>query len=150
MAGQEITMLGMYSGTLNHDPAFIRRELFSKYGLYDENLKICSDWEWYLKAIILSGEKPVYKDIDITVFDMTGISEDLGSKEKIRLERRQILEKELYPAILSDYDRYHSDIYLMRRIHRHPFAYRIVRFVERVLFKVEKHQNRKRNCQIWG
>ena len=29
-AGQEITMLGMFTGTLNHDPAYIRRELFEK------------------------------------------------------------------------------------------------------------------------
>ena len=29
-AGQEITMLGMFTGTLNHDPAYIRRDLFEK------------------------------------------------------------------------------------------------------------------------
>ena len=65
-AGRDITFLGFYTGTLNHSPAYLRRNLFKKYGLYDENLKIVSDWKWYLQAIILGVEKPVYTDIDIT------------------------------------------------------------------------------------
>lgn len=138
-AGEEITMLGMYGGTLNHDPAYIRRELFEKYGYYDENLKIVSDWKWYLQTIVLGGEKPQYVDIDVTLFDMTGISENADSKKKISKERKSVL-KELVPAsYLIDYEHYSDDIYMMRRIHRHPWAYKIVWFIERCLFKLEKH-----------
>ena len=90
-AGQEITMLGMYTGTLNHDPAYIRRDLFERYGFYDESLKIVSDWKWYLQAIILGGEKPQYVDMDVTLFDMTGISESEGSRAKIKEERKKAL-----------------------------------------------------------
>ncbi|KWW25834.1 MAG: family 2 glycosyl transferase [bacterium F082] len=137
-AGQEITMLGMYTGTLNHDPAYIRRDLFEKYGYYDESLKIVSDWEWYMQAIVLGGEKPRYVDIDVTLFDMSGISENSENKEKIRKERRTVLEKLIPSVYLRDYDRYANDIVLMRRIHRHPWAYKMVRFVERCVFKMEK------------
>ncbi len=137
-AGQEITMLGMYTGTLNHDPAYIRRDLFEKYGYYDESLKIVSDWKWYLQAIIMGGEKPQYVDIDVTLFDMTGISENAANKEKIKSERKKVLEELIPTAYRHDYERYHKDIYLMRRIHRHPWAYKIVWFLERCLFKLEK------------
>lgn len=137
-AGQEITMLGMYTGTLNHDPAYIRRDLFEKYGYYDESLKIVSDWKWYMQAIVLGGEKPRYVDVDVTLFDMTGISEDSDNKEKIRKERRDVLEKLIPTVYLQDYDRFANDIILMRRIHRHPWAYKMVRFVERCVFKMEK------------
>ena len=74
-AGKEITLLGMYTGTLNHDPAYIRRTLFDKYGNYDESLGIVSDWKWYFQAIVLGGERPVYVDMNVTLFDMTGVSE---------------------------------------------------------------------------
>lgn len=137
-AGQEITMLGMYTGTLNHDPAYIRRDLFEKYGYYDEGLKIVSDWKWYMQAIVLGGEKPRYVDIDVTLFDMSGISENSENKEKIRKERRTVLEKLIPSVYLRDYDRYANDIVLMRRIHRHPWAYKMVRIVERCVFKMEK------------
>ena len=149
-AGQEISMLGMFTGTLNHDPAYIRRELFEKYGYYDESLKIVSDWKWYLQSIILGGEKPRYVDMDVTLFDMTGISERVESKEKIRKERQEVL-RELIPEVyLIDYERYSGDVYLMRRIHRHSWANKLVWFVERCLFRIEKKQNKKQNEQIWG
>lgn len=149
-AGQEITMLGMYTGTLNHDPAYIRRDLFEKYGYYDESLKIVSDWEWYLQTIVLGGEKPQYIDIDVTLFDMSGISENSENKEKIRKERRTILEKLIPSVYLRDYDLYANDIILMRRIRRYPLVFKLVRFVERCLFKLEKGRNKKNGVQQWG
>ena len=149
-AGQEITMLGMYSGTLNHDPAYIRRDLFEKYGYYDENLKIVSDWKWYLQAIVLGGEKPKYVDMDVTLFDMTGISENGGqNRGLISQEKRTVLNQLITPAFLHDYDNYVSDIYLMRRIRRHRMAYKLTRFMERVLFKIEKSRNKRLGVQKW-
>ena len=149
-SGQEITMLGMFTGTLNHDPAYIRRDLFEKYGYYDESLKICSDWKWYLQAIVLGGEKPQYVDMDVTLFDMTGISENASWKEKIRMERQSVLEATVPSACLKDYERYAGDIYMMRRLHRHPWAFKMVRIIERCLFKLEKRQNKRKRQQIWG
>ena len=149
-AGQEITMLGMYTGTLNHDPAYIRRDLFGKYGYYDESLKIVSDWKWYLQAIIFGGEKPKYVDVDVTLFDMTGISENGGqNRDLIDREKRAVLEQLMNPRFLHDYDNYASDIYLMRRVRRHRIAYKMVWFIERVLFKLEKNRNKRLGIQKW-
>ena len=149
-AGQEVTMLGMFTGTLNHNPAYIRRDLFEKYGYYDESLKICSDWKWYLQSIILGGELPAYVDMNVTCFDMTGVSETTGSREKIKVERKKVLA-ELFPqAILSDYEAYWEDIYAMRRLHRFPWAFQMVRFLERCLFKVEKYRKKRKGVQKWG
>lgn len=141
-AGHEITMLGMFLGTLNHNPAYIRRDLFEKYGYYDEHLKIVSDWKWYLQAVILGGENPQYVDIDVTLFDMTGVSENADNKELIRQERQRVLEELIPSCYLLDYKCYSDDICLMRRIHRHPWAYKLVWFVERCLFKIEKRGNK--------
>ena len=54
-AGHIPTMLDFYCGTLNHSPAYIKRSLFDTYGLYDESLKIVSDWKWYLQVVVLNG-----------------------------------------------------------------------------------------------
>ena len=140
-AGQEITMLGMYTGTLNHDPAYIRRNLFEKYGYYDESLKIVSDWKWYLQAIILGDEKPKYVDLDVTLFEMTGISET--NKELDKAERKQVLELMFPPAILADYERFAFPLDQVKRLQRHPWAYKMVWFLERCLFKLEKARRKK-------
>lgn len=135
-AGKEITFLGFYNGTLNHSSAFIRKSLFDKYGLYDEDLRIVSDWKWYMHAIILGAEKPVYADIDVTLFDMNGISEtNLELKD---YEKSQEMSKLIPTAILADYQAWSFPIEQMRRLKRHSWAYKIVWFLERCLFKLEK------------
>ena len=127
-----------YRGTLNHDCAYIRRDLFEKYGLYNEQMKICSDWEWYVRAIVLGGEKTVYTNIDVTVFDMTGISESDGkNRALIQKERREYLESILPAAVLRDYDMLSLPIEQYRRLKKYHL-WGIVYFVERVLFKFEK------------
>jgi glycosyltransferase involved in cell wall biosynthesis len=148
--GQPITMLNMYNGTLNHDPTYIHRSLFEKYGYYDESLFIVSDWKWFLTAIILGGEEPKYTDINVTLFDMTGVSENVANKGKIKQERKSVMEGLIPKVYLADYERYSDDINMMKRIHRHKWAYKLVWFVERCLFKIEKRQNKKKKTQTWG
>ena len=131
----EYSLRQFYSSTLNHDCAYIRRDLFEEYGLYDENLKIVSDWKWYLQAIGLGRVKPEYVDIDVTIFDDGGISEtNLALRNA---ERRKVLEELLPPAVLWDYDTHAFEMEQMKRLRRwHLFG--LVYFLERVCFKMEK------------
>lgn len=140
-AGEDVTMMGMYMGSLNHDSSYISRDLFEKYGFYDENLKIVSDWKWFLQAIILGGEKPQYVDLNVTLYDMTGISET--NKELDKAERKLVLEQLFPKTVLADYERYAFPIDQINRLQRHPWAYKMVWFLERCLFKKEKAKLKK-------
>ncbi len=131
-----------YGGTLNHDCAYIRRSLFDEYGLYDESLRIVSDWKWYLQTIGLGHVTPVYVDIDVTLFDCSGISEtNLTLRNQ---ERRRVLEEVLPPAVLYDYDHHAFDMDQMDRLRRHHL-YPLVWFIERLCFKLEKLHSKIRN-----
>lgn len=131
----EWTMYNFIKGTVNHDPTYIHRSLYEKYGLYDESLRIISDWKWFVNAVVFGGEKLYYVPIDVTIFDTTGISEtNLAAREK---ERRVELKKMLPAAILKDYDNYHFPIEQYKRIKKHHL-WNLVYFLERVLFKLEK------------
>ena len=131
----EYSLRQYYSSTMNHDCCYFRRNLFDIYGLYDENLKIVSDWKWFLQAIGLGHVKPVYVDIDVTIFDVSGISEtNLALRNQ---ERRHVLKELLPPAILADYDAHAFEIEQMNRLRRRHL-YGLVYFIERVLFKLEK------------
>ena len=131
----EYSLRQYFSSTMNHDCCYIRRDLFDIYGLYDENLKIVSDWKWFLQAIGLGQVKPVYVDIDVTIFDASGISEtNLALRNQ---ERRQVLEELLPPAILADYDMFSFPITQYQRLKKYHL-WGLVYFMERVLFKFEK------------
>ena len=132
------SFLYFYKGTLNHDCAYIHRDLFDKYGLYNEEMKICADWEWYVKAIVLGGEKTVYTNIDVTIFDMNGVSESGGkNRDLIKQERRGYLEKILPKSVLHDYDQYAFPMEQYNRLKKYHL-WGLVYFMERVLFKLEK------------
>lgn len=132
------SFLYFYLGTLNHDCAYIRRDLFDKYGYYNEQMKICSDWEWYVRAIVIGGEKTYYTNIDVTIFDMNGVSESGGvNKDVIQKERREYLESILYPPVLKDYDMYSFPITQYNRLKKYHL-WGIVYLCERILFKLEK------------
>ena len=131
----EYSLRQFYSSTLNHDCVYIRADLFEEYGLYDENLKIVSDWKWYLQAIGLGRVKPEYVDIDVTIFDDGGISET--NLVLRNAERRQVLEELLPPAVLWDYDTHAFEMEQMKRLRRWK-VYPLVCFMERVFSKLEK------------
>ena len=133
----EYSLRQYYASTMNHDCCYFRRDLFETYGLYDENLKIVSDWKWFLQAIGLGHVKPVYVDIDVTIFDASGISEtNLALRNQ---ERRQVLEELLPPAILADHDKYAFPTTQIDRLKKYHL-WSLVYFIERVLFKLNKWQ----------
>lgn len=133
-----LTMLTFYNGSLNHSPALIKRSLFEQYGLYDERLKIVSDWKWYLKVIGIYNESVKYINMDISLFDMTGIS--TVNPELDKEERRETL-KELLPAlVLVDYERWALSIDQVKRINRYWIVRKAFWLIERLLFKWEKYK----------
>jgi glycosyltransferase involved in cell wall biosynthesis len=131
-----VSCLTFYRSTIQHTSAYIRKSLFDEYGLYDETLKIVSDWKWYLIVAGLNKAEVAFIDINVSYFDTTGISSTNLGLDKA--ERRKVLE-ELIPApILADYDNYNFDIDQMERIKKYPVLYRLFWVIERCLFKLEK------------
>ena len=131
----DVTLHMFYRGCLNHSPAYIKRSLFDEYGYYDETLKICSDWKFYMLSIVLGKATTKHVDIVVTHFDMNGISE---TRKDILNEERNRLLKEMVPqGILKDYDRYHFPMEQYDRLKKHHL-WGLVYFIERVLFKLEK------------
>lgn len=131
----EASMLTFYSGTIPQDAAFVRRDIFEKYGLFDESMKICADWKLYLNIIASGGVQPMYVNIDVVLFDMSGVSN--ANNEQRLAERREYLEQVLPKAVIKDYDAYAFPIHQYQRLKKYHL-WGIVYFVERILFKLEK------------
>lgn len=134
-AGRQPTMIDFYRGTLNHSPTYIRKTLFEQYGLYDEDLKIVSDWKWYLNVIILQNINPLYVDLDVTIFDMTGIS-TVNSKQD-KQEREIVLQSIMPHKIIEDYQRLSFPMEQWERIQKYKVIERLFWFIERSLRKFE-------------
>lgn len=137
-----VTAFTFYRGTIEHTSAYIRRAMFDVVGMYDESLRIVSDYKWYFDAVLNHNALVAFTDIYVSYFDNTGISSTNLALDKA--ERRQVLEQMLPSAVLADYDRYHFAIDQYERLRRYPFLYKFVYLTERILFKFDKW-----NAKYW-
>lgn len=71
-----------------HPASFIRRTLFDKIGMYDTDLRICADLDFFLRAKE-AGAVFTYLDRPLTVFSLGGIS--TSARNRTAEEVRRIL-----------------------------------------------------------
>lgn len=135
--GKPITLLDLFLYTINHSPAYIRRDLFGKYGVYDETLKIVSDWKFYLVAVGLNNEVVAYRDVNVAMFDITGIS--TLNLSLCREERQTVIRGLINNNIIRDLEEYASIRDTCRRLKKYPWVWFIVRFLNFAMKKREKH-----------
>lgn len=99
---EKLTYLNFFNGSLGHPSTFIKKELFYRVGFYNEENKVVSDWEFFLKAII--RHHCSYKHINITLsfFDSNGIS-SCSSFDSIKTQERKKVLHSIYPELYEDY-----------------------------------------------
>lgn len=100
----ELTLISLHYDVVNHSGAMIRRELQLKYP-YREDLKICSDRQFFIEAIVFGNCTYGHLDRIITTFDKTGVSSSESSLKAIEEENEEILKSVLPPRIYVDYKR---------------------------------------------
>lgn len=98
----EISMMSLYRDVVNHAGAFIKR-LQQLKRPYNEELKICSDRQFFIESLILDNCN--YKKInrDVVLFDKSGISSSPEGDILMNEENERILDLTLPPRIASDY-----------------------------------------------
>lgn len=100
-------LMQLYLDTLNHQGTFIKKSLF-KDNLYDENLKIVSDWKFWLDAIIRRNASVDVLDLIVARQDMSGISTDKSDAGIALLmdERERTLKEFFNPLLRKELDNY--------------------------------------------
>jgi len=61
-------------GKINHQNTFIKSSLFHEHGFYNENLKLVSDWEFFLKELYIYKSTFCHINTNISLYDNHGIS----------------------------------------------------------------------------
>lgn len=92
----------LFFGILSHQSTFFKRELFDEIGLYDENLKIVSDWKFMIVALFKHHCSYLKVNETLSTFYLDGIGSDMINREKVNKERQQVLN--------SDFKGYIEDI----------------------------------------
>ncbi|AOZ98548.1 glycosyltransferase family 2 protein [Flavobacterium commune] len=105
----QLSFYFFYITTICHQAVFFKKDIFIKYGLFDENLKIVSDWKFIMLSIIKYNVS--YKHINdvFCVFDGRGISSAKDKNNKhamLHIQERQKVLSEEFPLFVSDYSEF--------------------------------------------
>ena len=98
--------------SIGHPGTFIRRKMFNHVGLYDENLKISSDWKWFFVAICLHNATYKYINTTISKFYYDGISSNVASMRLIEQEKNSVY-KTCFSRFPTDYHEIKNDYKLI-------------------------------------
>lgn len=98
----ELTYSYFYDDTLLHQSTFVRKDAFERYGMYNENNRIVSDWEWFFRVIII--ENATYRPLDFVVADFEGDGMSMSTKYRLILvEESERVHNNMLPRLQPDY-----------------------------------------------
>ncbi|GHV09712.1 hypothetical protein FACS1894162_0890 [Bacteroidia bacterium] len=122
----KLTFYQFFIDTLNHQATFTKRNLFDELGLYDEQLKIASDWKFALLAIVKYDKTVEIVGEYIAATERVGTS-DVGDALTIIKKEKEDTFRTYFPYIYDDYLELH-------RWRRFTFA-RWIRFIRWTLLR---------------
>lgn len=126
---ENITFSYLVGNAISHPSTFIKRDLFEVYGKYDENLKIVSDWAFFLKVLGLNNESYISIPETISVFDATGISSLKENLDQVNKERTMVLEQ-YFPTIFND----ENDRFIFNKFISNHKRFRYLKIIEEYPF----------------
>ena len=100
---EEMSFCAFLKSTLPHQCTFIRAALFDKIGMYNEQNKIVSDWEWNLQALFRWNVSLREIDVPISVYDTKGISSNQKMYE-LQQQERLVAAMRHFPRMMMDVD----------------------------------------------
>jgi hypothetical protein len=95
----------MFNDTLWHPVSFIKRTLFDKFGLYNENYKIVADYDFFVRTIIKNKVSTKHLGMVISEYDTGGLSSKPEHKELEKKERRMVQESYLSAEEINQFEK---------------------------------------------
>lgn len=127
----KVTFLTLYRSTISHQSSFIRTTLLRKYP-YNEHLRIVSDWEFWIKTIILNDCTHIFVNDIVAKINLEGIS--ITNSEEREKERSLVLKDMIPSRIIADYEPLKfADDNLIRYVAKISKTYRIRKLTSFIL-----------------
>ncbi len=99
----KLTPLFFFKSSLPHQSTFFKTSVFKAMGLQDESLQIAADRAFYMKCYFSDQFEFSHVPVALTLFDLTGVSNDPAFRAKKEVEDTQIL-KQYFGKYYPDYN----------------------------------------------
>ncbi len=130
----DIDFFDIMKGHFLHQSSFCKKDLFERYGYFDESYKMSGDTKFFMNCLGKNDASFKYIDIDVANYDLGGISaEKTGKWAQLRAEEHARLMKELYsPRLLHFFEANDKKIRLYNQLHAHRWIWNLVMLVAHI------------------
>ena len=130
----DIDFFDVMKGHFLHQSSFCKRDLFERYGYFDETYKMSGDTKFFMNCLGKNDASFKYIDIDVANYDLGGISaEKTGKWAQLREEEHARLMKELYsPRLLHFFEANDKKIRLYNQLHTHRWIWNLVMLIAHI------------------
>lgn len=146
---EKLTLKFFYNQTISHQSTFIRSSLFKQYGNYREDFKINSDYEFWIRTIILNNCSTKKLNVVVSDYNLEGLSGSQNNLELSREENKKILKQSIPPKILDDYSAWMEErkqLEVLYWLKSKQWIYRFLVFLHKIainFFSWKKHRRNK-------
>lgn len=140
----ELSFTYFIYNSLPHPATFFKRELFFKHFLYNEDLKIIADWEFFIYCICKMNCSYKHIDLIISNFDDTGVSSNLNNVEKIQNERKIVFDKHfaMFKSEIKIIEEYYGKVNTrIRKVQETKYKWSFLNFLLKKFSKKAKAVN---------
>ncbi len=136
---EALTFSDIYNHIIKHQASFINRNLFTRFGNYNEKRKIVADWEFFIKTIGLNNVLYRYINTFITYFDNNGISNQ--SADLTIKERQQVIQENIPSMMQPDYE-FLLNYKKYERLYKNSFSFICLRLLNKIIQFIDS-----KNCK---
>lgn len=136
----DIDIADVMKGHFLHQASFCRRDLFDRYGYFDETYRSSADSKFFMVCLGRHDATFRYMDIDVTNYDLSGISADTSDKwRKCRREElRRIIEEVFSERIYLFIRENDKKIRLYNELHAHKWSWYFTMMIARINSRLYK------------
>ena len=147
----DFTLLCLYQGSLPHQGIFISKTLFEKYGLYREDLRYMSDWEFFLRVMIMHNATRDYLSFPIADYNTDGMSSNPDNWLAMEAEKRKVYSESCLQYVIPDYEMWKQDQHekaAMLWIWKKPVFQKMIKGCYNIAGKMTNLKKKKRKSNI--
>lgn len=98
---EEFTMRYFFKSTIMHQSTLIKKELFEKYGNYNEDYRLCADYDFWIRTIIANNCSTRYIPHFLSYYDRNGLT---SAPRHTRMDEHLAILANYLPAkVVEDY-----------------------------------------------
>ena len=130
----DIDMNDVMHGHFLHQSSFCRRDLFERYGYFDESYRIAGDTKFFMNCLGVHNASFKYVDIDIANYDCNGISApELGQwNEPSKTEYSRIISELFSQRMVTYAMGNEKKVRLYDRLHQHKWIWNLTMMVAHI------------------